>query len=134
EVSAQLAERGLGELGQLLVAHGLGPYLQDDRAQPGQAPVAQLRYERGDDIWDAGGGAIADGAVEGREGIGECFFGDRPDELGLGREVPVDRARRKPRGGENVLHRRGVKPLPGEAAGGRVEDLLAAALEIDRKS
>src|SRR5262249_62229392 len=71
------------------------------------------------------------GAVAGsRTGSGEAFAGPAPDHPGLGGEVRVARARRKPRGGENVLHRRGVKPLPGEAAGGRVEDLLAAAFEM----
>src|SRR5215475_10405697 len=126
----QLAGRGQRELGQLLVPHGLGPHLQDDRAQPGQAPVAQLPDERGQNVRDAGGDVSAGGAVEDREHVGQRLRGDRPDEVGLAGEVPVDRARRESRRGEDVLHRRGVKPLPGEAAGGCVEDLLAAAFEV----
>src|SRR3712207_7509576 len=52
------------------------------------------------------------------------------DQLGLAREVAVDRAGGQPRLAHDVPHRRGVEPLAGETAQRCPHDLLPAVLQV----
>ena len=65
-----------------------------------------------------------------RVSLCQRLFGDRRDDLFLAAEIPVERACGQPCVGEDVLHRRLVESVAGEAAAGRVEDLLAALLSV----
>ena len=91
------------------------------------ARVVQRGQGAGEDLEDR---AVLLVALERRPDIADRLLRDRRNDRLLAREVAVDRAGREPRLGEDVLHRRGVEAVGGEAAARRVEDLAAAGLEV----
>src|SRR5262249_27049540 len=86
----QLAVGGAGNFGDLGVAGGFGPDLEDDRAQLGQQAGPELGDQGGEHLGYAGG--VAGGAVQGGQRVSQGLGGDRPDQPGFAGEVPVDRA------------------------------------------
>jgi hypothetical protein len=62
--------------------------------------------------------------------VEHVLLGDGDDHVFLAGEVPVDRAGRQPRLGEQVLHGRGVKAVAQEAAPRRAQDLIPAGVPV----